>query len=207
MSNIYKSKNELIKLQFVNLADLNYSQINQIAQLMFETGYYDYVSFDNKLNLPPIPFQIEQTLLPCAKYTHVLTTCDGSIIGFYIAATKHQALELKQDVTNWYSDKFDVRVFQKKLFHYYLYETNANDFILHECAIDVQWRGKGLFWALYEEICKIAIQQNCTRIIFAVWKSKPELNMYLHCGAKIIGEIDFSHLGFKDSLIKCYFEL
>lgn len=192
---------------FVNYAELNQSQINQVADLMFETGYYDYVSFDNKLHLQPVQFQIEQTLLPCAKYTQALINKDGILIGFFTAATHEQVIWLKENSHNWYSDQMDIKIFQKKLFHFYIYGTQHDDFILHETALDTLWRGKGLFHILYAELRKLALQNKCKRIVFAVWESKLALKIYLHCGAKVIGKLDFSHLGFKDSLITCYFEI
>lgn len=75
---------EMPELSFVNYGKLNPAQVHHVAELMFETGYYDYVSIDNKLQLQPIPFQIEQTLLPCAQYTQALMHQDNTVIGFFM---------------------------------------------------------------------------------------------------------------------------
>ena len=110
------SNSEVNEFYFVNYANLNQFQVNRVADLMFETGYYDYVSIDNKLQLQPIPFQIKQTLLPCAKYTQALMQKDGTVIGFFMAATHPQIIYLKENTPNWYSDKIDIKVFQKNCF-------------------------------------------------------------------------------------------
>lgn len=193
--------------KFVDVNYLNNKHINEIAKLLLETGYYEYISMNNKLGILPIPFQKIQTLEPYAPYTHVLMGINGDIAGFFIAATRQQIEDVEKTMVNWYRDDMEVADILKKLSHFYLQETLSTDLILYGVAISSICRGKGLFKILYNEQVRLAKNNHCSRIIFVVWESNPALNIYQHYGAKILGKFDFTTTWFNDRLIKCSFEL
>lgn len=193
--------------KFVNLTELNNLHIIEVAQLLLETGYYEYISQNNKLGLSPAHFQKIQTLKPYAPYAHVLIDVNDEIAGFFIAATKQQIKKVEKNLKNWYHNTTEIKDILEKLTHFYVDDSLETDFILYGVAVTSKWRGRGLFKVLYNEQVRLAKQKFCSRIIFVVWKSNPALNIYLNYGAKIIGEFDFTNSWFKDKLIKCYFEL
>ncbi|MBP9742805.1 MAG: GNAT family N-acetyltransferase [Burkholderiales bacterium] len=193
--------------KFINFNNLNDNQLTKLAELLFETGYYEYISLNNKLNLLPVSFQKIQTLEPFSSYTHVLIDSANEVVGFFIAGTHKQIREVEQITPNWYRDGNDIQSLLEPLSHFYINETADTDFILYGIAISSVWRGKGIFKILYNEQVKIAKNYDCSNIIFTVWNSNQALSIYKHYGAKIIGELDLTDLWCHDKLIKCCFNL
>lgn len=194
--------------KFVSISHLDDTQIDEVVKLLLETGHYEYVSMDNKLYLTVNSFQKVQTLQPFREHTYVLADQDNRIIGFFIAATNQEMLEIDKITPNLYRDSSEVINFFHLLLSFYTDETLRSDFVLYAIAINPLWRNKGLFKLLYSKLVSLAEEHNCSRIMFTVWQSsKAAMNIYKHYGANIIGELDFKHTGFNDKLMKCCFKL
>jgi GNAT superfamily N-acetyltransferase len=193
--------------KIINGTELNSVQIHDITSLHLETGYYEYFSLKNKLNMEPLLFQSLQTIRPFLKYTYGLINSNNKIVGFFIAGTKSQIEEVEQNTPNYYRDDSNTRIFFERLKLLYDYSILDTDFVLYSVAIDYLWRGKGLFKKLYNRVIELAKANFCKRIVFVVWASKPALAIYIHLGAKIMSKMDFTNILINDILIKCYFKL
>lgn len=193
--------------KFINGNDLNEKQLDDIANLLFDTGYYEYASLKNKLNLSTKEFQKVQTLKPYSNYTHVLINNDNEVVGFFIVGTKQQFAEVEKNTPDWYRDDPELKASLQKLIHYYVNETSDKDLVSYGIAINSKYRGQGVFKILNAQRAKLARQEGCTRIAFVVWESNPAVQTFQHCGATINGEIDLTNTAFKDKLLKCSFDL
>lgn len=180
-------------MQIIRAAHLCDTQINTITALLFETGYYEYISVGNKLNLPPTLFQKAQTINPYINHTYALLNADSEVIGFFIVATNTEMQKIENSLPNWYREEHDVQIFLRKLAHFYTHETLPTDLVLYGVAICKIWRGQGLFNLLYQKQLSIAKNNQCSRIVFTVWQSSPAIKVYMHYGAIIMGEIDFTN--------------
>lgn len=181
--------------------------LDQIAPLLFETGYYDYVARDNKLKLLPMEFEKLQTLKPYLAYTYVLvdkSKKEEPVVAFFIAATKAQMAKVDSETPNNYRDDAEITSFFKTLSDFYVGETLETDFVLFGIAVKSGYRGQGLFRILTEDLNRMATENGCNRIAFAVWESHDgALAIYKHYGAEITGVIDLKDTGFEDRLFKC----
>ncbi|MCC2625457.1 MAG: hypothetical protein K0R14_1330 [Burkholderiales bacterium] len=193
--------------KIINATNLSDAQMNEVTSLHLESGYYKHISLNNKLNLAPLPFQKIQTIQPFIRYTYVLINMDNEVIGFFIAATKCQIEDIEKNIPNWYSDNCMTIDFFERVSLLYMHNTADTDLILYSAAIKSSWRGKGLFKMLYNQLLDLAKKELCHRIVFLVWVSKPALAIYMHLGAKVLGEMDFTGTLVNDKLIKCCFEL
>jgi GNAT superfamily N-acetyltransferase len=193
-------------LKWISGTDLNEAQLDQVAHLIFETGYYEYSALNNKLNLSPIEFHKVQTLKPYTEYMHVLIDRD-EVAGFFIVGTKSQFAAVEQNTPDWYRDDPELASGIEKIIDYYIHETLNTDLISYGIAIHSKYRGQGLFRLLNEARAKLARKENCTRIAFVVWETKAAVDIFRHCGAKIIGDIDLRQTYFKDRLLKGVFDL
>lgn len=194
--------------KFIGGNELSEKQLDDIANLLLDTGYYEYSSLQNKLNLPTKEFHKVQTLKPHADYTHVLINTDNNeVVGFFIVWTKQQIAEVENKTPDWHRDDPELKESLQKLMHYYVNETSDKDLVSYGIAINSKYRGQGLFKILNAERAKLAQQEGCTKIAFVVWESNPAVQTFQHCGATINGEIDLTNTAFKDTLLKCSFDL
>lgn len=181
--------------------------LNEIAPLLFETGYYDYTATDNKLHLTPIEFEKLQTLKPYLAYTYVLidkSKKEEPVVAFFIAATKAQVAKVDSETPNNYRDDAEITSFFTTLSEFYVGETLDTDFILFGITVNSSYRGQGLFRILMTDLHRLATESGCNKIVFAVWGShKSALAIYKHYRAKITGVIDLTDTGFADILFKC----
>src|SRR6185437_2105112 len=180
------------ELKIINATDLNDEQISQVANLHFETGYYEYMSLKNKFNIAPLPFQKQQILKSFAKYTYALVDTNNDIIGFFIAAKKCKIEEAEQNTKRFYRDDFEVTTFFERSSFLYTQGTLDTDLVLYSIAINSLWRKKGLFKMFYNKQLELAKENFCKRIVFIVWASKPALEIYVHLGANIMGKLKWT---------------
>ena len=182
--------------------ELSEHQLDQVAGLLFETGYYEYISLRNKLDLPPIEFQKIQTLKPFAKYTYVLIS-QQDILGFFIAAKRDQIAEVELNTPNWYRSDDELVSFFEKLSHFYVEETLNTDFVVYANVIKKKYRGMGFYKVLLDYTKELTKKNACNRIIFAVWESNRAARLFFeHDGAEMIGKIDYTAMYFKQHLLK-----
>lgn len=191
---------------FINSSELRDNQLDDVAKLLCDTGYYEFSSRDNQLNLSTLEFQKLQTLKPYQKYTQVLVN-EGKVAGFFIAGTKWQFLEVEKNIPNWYRNDPELIASIEKIIHYYTHEILDTDLVSYGIALSSEYRGKKLFHLLNEQRKIIAKEEHCTRIAFVVWETNPAVATFKHCGAQIIGEIDLRDTQFKDRLFKCVFNV
>jgi GNAT superfamily N-acetyltransferase len=195
-------------LKYITSEGLSERQLIPVARLLCETGYYEYSSYSNKLNLPMLEFQVQQTLMPYARYTHILIDEDkNEIVGFFIVATKEQLAQVERKIPHWYRDDLSLKKCFKKILDYYISETRDTDLISYGIAIAPNYRGKGLFRVLNEQRKLIAKQEQCHRIVFGVWEKNSALSLFQHCGAEFIDTIDLSHTKIRDRFHKYVFHV
>ncbi len=187
-------------------ADLsNEKQLDQIASLLLETGYYENTAQENKLNLAPVAFHKLQTIKPYINHTYILMK-ENEIVGFFIAGVRDEIEAAAENITNWRRDDSELVKCLNKIGEFYINEGLETDFVLYGIAIDPKYRGQGFFKILYQHLVNLAKASDCKRIIFTVRDSNPAINIYAHYGAKKLGNIDFTHY-FKDKLLKYAFYL
>ncbi|MGL5742967.1 MAG: hypothetical protein ACRCXC_10755 [Legionella sp.] len=121
--------------------------------------------------------------------------------------TKEQFLEVEQNTPFWYrADPELINAFEQ-ISHYYTQETSHTDLVSYGIAVARTFRGQKLFHRLQQQRKIIAQNEQCNRLVFAVWETNPALSLFLHSGAEIIGDIDLRESQFKDRLMKCVFHL
>ena len=187
---------------FITGNELNEEQLDQVAHLLFETGYYELASLKNKLNLKPIAFQKVQTLKPYAEYTHILI-CDDDVVGFFIAAKRDEIAEVEHSTPNWYRDENGLASAFHRINHFYTREVLDTDYVVYATAVAKPYRGSSAYKTLINYRKNLGRANHCTREVFVVWESNRAAKLFMkHEGAEILGTIDCTDMCFKDTLLK-----
>lgn len=187
-------------LKFTGTYQLNKDQLLHIAQLFLEAEYGDTILYD----IPDIVLKNErdrvEVIRPYIQITYVLMN-KNEIVGFFIAANKERIKEVSENILGW--RKNDPEYIS--CLNFYTNEALDNDFILHDIAVALKYRGLGFFRILKDNLMELAIADNCKRIIFAVRSSSEAKKIYKHYGAQVIGEIILSNTNYNHRLTKCCF--
>lgn len=186
--------------KFVSANELNKKQLLQIVDLLMEAEYSGNNTISSSFNILSSKHEKLQTIEPYKQYTTVLMSKD-CVVGFFIATTKLETKEVSRNISGWRKDEQELA----SCINFYTHEALNNDFILHDIAIDIKYRGRGFFKLLSSRLFELAKKNNCNRIIFIVRKSNPAVYIYKYYGAKIIGEINSVHINSNDKLVKYYF--
>jgi len=112
-----------------------------------------------------------QLLKPYISHTYVLKNHEH-LVGFYIATTQEQMEDIEHKTPNWYRDDPLLANNIEAIYEFYSEKTAGKTFILHKIAIHLKTH--------HEQLVKA---QQCSRILFGVWKTNPAINVFQHCGA------------------------
>ena len=179
------------------------AQRTRMAELLFATSYLEYCSYANKLGLPLVALQQRQNIDPYLTHIEAMQDAEQRFVGFYNAATMNDYTALP--VVSHYRD--EMRSMDADYEAFIDAHARADDLFVASLAIEENYRGQGLFHALFARLRTLAREKNSPRIVLAVWEQGEALPIYLKQGFVSLGRYDGAYPVFFDRLHFLAYEL
>ncbi len=162
----------------------------EMAQLLFSTSYLEYCSFGNKLRLPLVELQKRQNIEPYLSHIQVMLNeskdGDTEFAGFFTAATMESFGKIKAE--SFYRE--EMRAMDAAYDRFVEKNARASDYFVSSLALDMRFRGLGLFNRMLEQIVKSAQRAKSKRIVLTVWNQSESLAIYLKKGFQKVDIFD-----------------
>lgn len=196
--------------RFISADKLSSTIIDDIAKLVFDTGYYELCANNNQLKLSSIEFVKQLCVLPYINYINVLIDNKDNAYGFHLLLTQKEIATIPkldpnllcdtnmQDIISIFNDTEHIK--QTRL--------REHDLLGQFMAIYPNFRGAGLVSLFGKSILSTAKKKDCNRVFISTWESKIHaVEVFKHYGAQIIGVHDYSNYIFKDKIINFVFDI
>jgi GNAT superfamily N-acetyltransferase len=175
---------------------LNEEYKNRMAKLLFSTSYLEYCSIGNKLNLPLVELQKRQNIDQYICYIYGMFDSKHKFAGFFTAGTIAEFDTVK--AVSYYRD--EMKAMDSAYDEFVSKNTEASEFFIASLAVDYDYRGKGFFNSMLNEIERMAHRKGSRHIVLTVWENSDALQIYLKKGFKIRDTFNYAYDIFFDRL-------
>lgn len=180
--------------------------LDQMVPLLLETGYYEYMAANNKLNLQINEFLKITKLASDLDHTHVLVDVSGKgrheFAGFFISYPQRRMVRVSWSDLKDLRDDDALKNGILKLDDFY-HEGNAAQYLIADtAAIHPAHRGKGLYRMILDHRREMAEALGCRTMKVATWESNPSRKILERCGIRYVGHIDISSMHINDRILK-----
>ena len=119
-------------MKIINGSELNSTQIDELTDLIFYTGYFELGSKYNLLNLSPKKFQRQVTVVPALRYIRAILNANNQVIGFHQCFTKAETTLFFENLPNYYAQTPDNLEVINLISNLYIEESENSDLIIHK---------------------------------------------------------------------------